>query len=272
MTRRIAHISDLHFGRHDQTIVEGLARDLAALAPDLLVVSGDLTQRARRHEFAAARALLDQLALPMLVVPGNHDIPLYNLGRRFIGPLRRYRRYITTVRQPSFCDAELAVVGLDTARALVISGGRINADQLAEVRALFQRLPSDCLRIIVTHHPLMAPPDRPMMPLVGRAEAAAACFAETGVDLVLAGHFHDSFTADLKQQYPGLSRSILVVHAGTATSTRTRAAPNAFNMIEVDGNEIRVGVREWRDGVFAEAASANYRREANGWVRYPAAI
>ena len=105
--RRIAHLSDLHFGRHDDEIVTGLLRALKAIAPDIYVISGDLTQRARRAQFAAAKAFVDELratGLPVIVVPGNHDVPLYDVARRFMRPLNRFRRYIEAKPYPFVAD------------------------------------------------------------------------------------------------------------------------------------------------------------------------
>src|SRR5271166_2836489 len=134
--RTIAHLSDLHFGRHDAAVAEALVADLAALRPDLVVISGDLTQRARRGEFAAARAFLDRLPAPFIAVPGNHDVPLYDLVRRTFRPLHRFARYITDLSHPFFADAEIAVLGINTARSMAISSGRISHDQMQAIRLI----------------------------------------------------------------------------------------------------------------------------------------
>jgi len=114
--RKLAHISDLHFGRIDEAVVEALLADLRSLGPDLIVVSGDLTQRGHRHQFQAARAFLDRFEAPYLVVPGNHDIPGVNMLARFAAPFARYQRYIERDMRPLHLDAEIAVLGLNTAR------------------------------------------------------------------------------------------------------------------------------------------------------------
>ncbi len=114
--RKLAHISDLHFGRIDEEVVEALLADLRSLGPDLIVVSGDLTQRGHRHQFREARAFLDRLSAPYLVVPGNHDIPGVNMLARFAAPFARYQRYIERDMRPLHLDAEIAVLGLNTAR------------------------------------------------------------------------------------------------------------------------------------------------------------
>src|SRR6187397_3032956 len=124
--RRVAHISDLHFGRTNPTVVAALILKLRDLAPDVVVVSGDLTQRARARQFQEARHFLDALDRPTIVVPGNHDVPLENLFDRFFRPFAKYRKYITEDLSPTFHDEELAVVGINTARSFTRASGRIN--------------------------------------------------------------------------------------------------------------------------------------------------
>ena len=126
MARTIVHLSDLHFGRVDPAILPALRRAVAVAAPDLVAVSGDITQRARIAEFKAAAHFLETLPAPLLVVPGNHDLPLYNVLLRWLSPLDRYRRFITSDLAPFYEDAEIAVLGVNTARALTFKDGRIN--------------------------------------------------------------------------------------------------------------------------------------------------
>jgi len=128
--RVLAHLSDLHFGRSEAAVVSSLVSALEKVRPDLIVISGDLTQRARPAQFREARAFLDALGAPTLVVPGNHDVPLYNVLQRFFTPLGRYRRYIGRDTEPVYHDEEIAVVGVNTARAATFKGGRVAAGQL----------------------------------------------------------------------------------------------------------------------------------------------
>src|SRR5438552_3952786 len=115
--RILAHISDLHFGRTDAIVAEGLLKDIDTQKPDLIVVSGDLTQRARSLQFEEAKEYLARLHYPQLIVPGNHDIPLFDIFRRFFFPLTRYKKYITEDTTPEFIDEEIAVYGINTARS-----------------------------------------------------------------------------------------------------------------------------------------------------------
>src|SRR5213593_2266921 len=132
--RTLVHLSDLHFGRVDEQIIEPLISAVTQINPDLVAVSGDLTQRARSQQFREARAFLDALPQPQIVVPGNHDVPLHNVFSRFLQPLAKYRRYISEDLQPFFQDEEIAVLGVNTARSLTLKGGRINEEQVAWMR------------------------------------------------------------------------------------------------------------------------------------------
>src|SRR5471032_2296443 len=176
--RTIVHLSDLHFGRVDEALLAPLRQLVNALAPDVLVVSGDLTQRARREEFQAARAFLDTLPGPQIVVPGNHDIPLYNVARRFLTPLLHYQRYVTLDLAPRYVDEEIAVLGINTARSLTFKDGRINGAQIAQIRQRLGQADPHLTRIIVTHHPFDLPEASDADKLVNRAPEAMAAFAE----------------------------------------------------------------------------------------------
>src|SRR6187455_1732046 len=190
--RTLAHISDLHFGRTDPAVIEPLLRRLAEVGPQLVAVSGDLTQRARAGQFEEARTFLDRLPAPRLVVPGNHDVPLYRVWERFLSPLGKYRRYIDADLEPSFVDDEIAVLGVNTARALTFKGGRINEEQIESLRQRLQPLPEARTKVIVTHHPFDIPDEPDNEELGGRADKAMKAFADCGVDLLLSGHFHAS--------------------------------------------------------------------------------
>lgn len=243
--RTLVHLSDLHFGRVDQALLEPLSDLIRRLAPDLLVVSGDLTQRARSEEFIAARAFLDGLPVPRIVVPGNHDIPLHNLFDRFLRPLNKYRRYITDELQPFFLDEEIAVAGVNTARSLTIKDGRINAEQMAQVGERFAGLPESMVKVIVTHHPFDLPDQYHRAERVGRAGPAMQAFADCGADLLLAGHLHASHAGTTAAHYPIDGFAALVVQAGTATSTRGRGEANSFNVIRAAPGHISTERHAW---------------------------
>ncbi|HVO02698.1 MAG TPA: metallophosphoesterase [Candidatus Cybelea sp.] len=263
--RTIAHLSDLHFGAVDPETVPEIVTAVAQADPDLVVVSGDLTQRARARQFAAARAFLDQLPRPQIVVPGNHDVPLWNLLARGFTPIEKYKRFIGPELEPFFADEEMAVLGLNTARAFTIQGGRINRRQAERVRAVFERSPEKAMRIVVTHHPFddRRNVDRPN--IVGRAAMAMRVFAIAGVDVVLSGHQHLARAASSAIRYPG--HRALLVQAGTATSFRQRGETNSFNLLRVSGAKLAIDRLEWDPTAkqFTKASSVAFRETEEGW-------
>ncbi len=265
--RTLVHLSDLHFGRTDPLVLEPLLATIAAIAPDVVVVSGDLTQRARSAEFRAARDFLARIAAPMIVVPGNHDVPLYRVWERFLSPLGKFTRYFGRDLEPSFVDAEIAVIGINTARSLTFKDGRINDEQMTAIHRLLDPLDERVVKIVVTHHPFDLPDDTGEVRLVGRASEAMEVFARCGVDLLLAGHFHTSQAGDTSKRHEIASYSALVVQAGTATSTRGRGEENSFNVLRVASDEIVVERQAWRPehSSFASAGSERFVRDGGRW-------
>lgn len=269
---RIAHLSDLHFGRHDPVIVQGLLARLNELRPNLVVISGDFTQRARRVEFAAARAFLDGIeaaGLEWLAVPGNHDMPLYDLTRRMLAPLGRYRKYIAEEVCPRWEGARMAIQGLNSARRLTGKNGRVSAEQSDLVERSLGGVSDDRLRVVVTHHPLVELPWGPggeVLESAQRADAARDAFAASGVHMLLAGHHHRIHAAQSPTARTD-GRSLLVVQAGTATSTRTRNEPNSFNLIEAGLPEVTVAVEDWDGARFARSREDGFRLRDEQWDR-----
>ena len=266
--RTIVHLSDLHFGRVDAALLLPLAETVGALAPDVVVVSGDLTQRARSVQFIQARAFLARLPGPQIVVPGNHDVPLYNVVDRLLRPLHKFRRYIEPSLTPSFHDDELAVLGVNTARSLVLKNGRINVAQLESLREALSRLHEDVVKVVVTHHPFDVPSHLGSGQRVGRAELAMGMFAQYGADVLLAGHLHTSRSAGTGDRYALAGYEALVVSAGTATSTRGRGEANSFNVLRLEKDRIEVERFEWlRDARrFEPTSSEVFERRLKGWA------
>ncbi|KAF1042916.1 MAG: 3',5'-cyclic adenosine monophosphate phosphodiesterase CpdA [Herbaspirillum frisingense] len=265
--RTVIHLSDLHFGRTDPDIIEPLIAQVHELKPDLVVVSGDLTQRARSVQFKEARRFLDALPHPQLVVPGNHDVPLFNVAARLLQPLRKYRRYIGEDLQPVYMDDEIVVVGINTARSLTIKDGRVNDRQIEMARRQLAATGDSTVKIIVTHHPFDLPPGPQHHDLVGKAVPAMRAFALCGADLLLAGHVHTSSAVSSAGRYDIPGYSALVVQAGTATSTRGRGETNSFNVLQVEAHQIVVHRLGWQPGErsFALAASQTFVQRGSEW-------
>lgn len=267
--RVIAHLSDIHFGRVDEKLMGPLIETINAIEPHLVAVSGDLTQRARSAEFKAARAFLDSLPKPQIIVPGNHDVPLHNPFSRFLQPLHKYRRFITDDLQPFYADEEIAVVGISTARSLTIKGGRVNSSQVEWMRDKLCSFRNEVTKVVVTHHPFDLPEGHDEDDLVGRSRFAMEALASCGADLFLAGHLHISHTSHTAKRYKIHGHSALVVQAGTAASTRGRGEANSFNVIRVSHPEIAVERLVWEqgNGAFIASSRENFRQTNDGWVR-----
>ena len=265
--RVIVHLSDIHFGRIDLTTVQPLAAAISRIRPDLLAVSGDLTQRARRTEFAQARRFLDSLPFPRLVVPGNHDVPLYNVFTRFLRPLARYTHAITSNLAPVHRDEEMIVVGVNTARSWTWGEGRINAAQVDEIVDRLGGVPDGLIRIVVTHHPFDLPEGVKEKRLLGRAVMAMRKLSSAGADLFLAGHLHVSHIGHTAERYNIEGHSALVVQAGTV-STRSRGEHPSFNVVRVERPTIAVERLVWNPErrIFEEAAASHFRHTPTGWV------
>jgi 3',5'-cyclic AMP phosphodiesterase CpdA len=265
--RVIVHVSDIHFGRIDPATVQSLGDAISRMRPDLLAVSGDLTQRARRTEFAQARRFLDALPFPRLVVPGNHDVPLYNVFTRFFTPLARYTHAITADLAPVHRDEEMIVVGVNTARSWTWGEGRINATQVEGIVQHLAGAPKALIRIVVTHHPFDLPEGVKETRLLGRAAMAMEQLALAGADLFLAGHLHISHIGHTAERYNIAGHSALVVQAGTV-STRSRGEQPSFNLLRIERPRISVERLVWDPGRsgFAAMAASHFVHTDGGWL------
>lgn len=272
---RIAHLSDIHFGANDPKIVAATETWLAEARPDLVILSGDFTQRARVAQFREASAYLERLRSAghqLLTVPGNHDIPLYDVVRRFAAPLTRYRRYIGAELCPWFENDEIAVLGLNTARSLTFKDGRVNEDQMALLERRFKAVPGHKTRILVTHHPLFAMPighGGELSEAVGRHECAIEAVRRAGVRIALAGHFHRTY-AEAARKMVEKAGAALVIQAGTATSTRLRNdEPQSFNWIHTNGSDaIELQVMVWDGAAFQRGDHVAYSYRDEDWSRH----
>ncbi len=244
----LLHFSDIHFGPpfHPE-IGEALLRFTQEVHLDAIVASGDFTQRAKEEQFRDARAFLDRLPpVPLVVTPGNHDVPLYRIAERLTDPYRHYRRYISEELDTVTTLPGAVIVALNsTAPYRAITNGRIHAWQLDFAREAFAGTDAETFRIVVAHHHFAPPPDFEGAEAMPKAKRALDAFTRMRVDAVLGGHLHRAYIGNSLDVYSGADREhgIVIVQSGTTTSRRGRARErekNSFNLLRLDGRMIRV--------------------------------
>lgn len=224
----LLQISDPHFGTEQPQVVDALTTLVRLQQPDLLVLSGDITQRARPVQFQAARTWMDRLGVPVVAIPGNHDIPLFDVWTRIRRPYARHTAAFGAELEPYFSSVDLMVVCVNTTRAWRHKHGQVSAQQMDRVAQLLVKAKPEQLRVVVVHHPIAVTraEDAPHR-LRGHA-AALQRWAEAGADLVMGGHIHLPYVMAVH----GLARPLWVVQAGTAVSARVRAGvPNSVNLL-----------------------------------------
>lgn len=244
----ILHMSDLHFGPpYVPRVGEALLTAADAIQPDLVVASGDFTQRAKPEQFAEARAFLDRLPkVPIVVVPGNHDVPLWRVFERIFSPYRWYREYIADELDHVLeVDGAVIVALNSTAPLRATTNGRIDAAQLEFCRSAFENAPEGAVRIVVAHHHFAPAPDYEGGQVMPRAKRAIDVFTELEVDLIMGGHLHRAYIGNSLDLYPGPDRDhgITIVQSGTSTSRRGRVRErekNSFNVVRVGDDVVRV--------------------------------
>ena len=266
----LLHLSDLHFGAHLPQLVEAVAERCDVEQPDLVVISGDFTQRARTEQFAEAGRFVERLKAAgheVLAVPGNHDIPLYDVLRRFLSPLARYKKFIGDELCPFVELDGVSVLGLNTARSATFKDGSISHEQIRFVRDTFAGTDPAKVRVLVTHHPLFALPvgDGELGAPVDHQQDALAAIAEAGIDLLLAGHNHRA-SNQASELVKGAGRA-LVIQAGTATSYRVRDERQSFNHLAIDAEGVTVTVEQWSGHCFERGSAARFARQGEHWAR-----
>ena len=267
---RLIHLSDLHFGAHEPHLVEAVAERVDEERPDLVVISGDFTQRARTEQFEEACKFLERLrdaGHEVLGVPGNHDVPLYDVLRRFLSPLTRYQRYIDETLCPIHELPGVTVLGINTARSLTFKDGRVSKEQIQFIRDTFERTDRNAMRILVTHHPLFALPVGDTGEVegpAGRSEMALDAAADAGVDMLLAGHHHTASVHSARDLVTRAGPS-LVVQAGTATSYRLRDEQQSFNRIDIAGDVVTLTLQTWSGEKFESGTEQRYELVEDHW-------
>jgi 3',5'-cyclic AMP phosphodiesterase CpdA len=252
---RILHLSDLHFGRERADLVDAVLSQAQQLAPDLVVISGDLTQRARPHELAAARRFVEALPTPVLVVPGNHDIPGVT-PRRLLAPWHRWQQVFPDGFEPVFRGADLTAVGANSVRVggpyLDWSRGGLDDAQVERLARRLEQSPATDLRVLALHHPLLLTEAGRHRGLVGGAAPALRRLARAGLDVALGGHVH--------LPYAGRVQGVVVAHAGTTVSDRLVGVANGFNVLDADRASIQVEHWQATDGRFVPGKRSRFPR------------
>lgn len=245
----LVQISDPHFGTEQAPVVEALVRLVREHSPAIAILSGDITQRARRAQFRAARAFVDRLSVPTtLVIPGNHDIPLFNLAARVAQPYAEFRRAFGRDLEPAFETDALLVLTLNTTRAYLHEKGAVSPRQIERVARRLERAGASQLRIVVTHQPVSVTRQEDRADLLHGHERAVRRWAAAGADLILGGHIHLPFVQALHEAGHALPREVWAVQAGTAVSSRVRNdAGNSVNLIRCAGPSVprRCSVEQW---------------------------
>jgi 3',5'-cyclic AMP phosphodiesterase CpdA len=271
----LAHLSDVHFGRiSDERVVGALVDEVNDADLDLVVVSGDLTQRARRNEFKAARAMLDAFGPPVIVVPGNHDVRAWwhNPFDRLWRSSKRYRKYISEDVTPQFAADGLAAFGLNSAHGWTIKGGRIRPEHVDEMEAFFGRQPDDAFRVLTVHHHLLLLDGLGNHDISRGARLALEAAQSARVDLVLCGHLHTSHVAPVELAPAGdagRGHRLVIASAGTATSNRGRGTDrgvNFYNWIEIGADQFSVCERQFDPdtGRFETERTTTFDRDTTG--------
>lgn len=233
--KRVLHISDLHFGRIHPPAIESLEHFLATQDKklDLIVMTGDWTQRARKDQYKAAAEFIGRSAVPVLTVPGNHDIPLYNFFARLLQPLRNYNKYIRKLTTDIFEDPEMVIVGFKTANQYRMVEGRILQHDIERAAKAFSKVPPSALRIIACHHPVFQPKALSKI----RPRHLARAVLELKPHIILSGHSHLNW---IELVETGHHHQTLHVSAGSATSNRLRGEVNSFHIIEADNQKVKI--------------------------------
>jgi 3',5'-cyclic AMP phosphodiesterase CpdA len=252
---RLLHISDTHFGTEQAPVVQALVRLAQASRPDVLVLSGDITQRAKREQFRDARAFCDSLGIPLrLTLPGNHDISLLNVFDRVVHPYEDYLREFGPELEPRLDTPELCVIGVKTTRRWRHKNGQVSAAQVEEVSDRLHQASAAQLRIVVVHQPVHVLRERDEHDRLHGWDIAVHAWADAGADIVMGGHIHLPYVCELSGIVPSLGRRMWCVQAGTAVSSRVRReAPNSVNLLHFDATATPLACRVERWD-YAEAA------------------
>ncbi len=246
---RLLQISDLHFGTESPEVVEALLAFSGEIKPDVLVVSGDITQRATTEQFSQASAFCNRLQIArMICLPGNHDIPLFNLWRRLVSPYAGYQRAFGQVLEPGLLTDSLCIASVNTTRWWRHKNGEVSAAQIERVCTQLSLANPQQLRMVVVHQPVHVLRPQDEHDRLRGWQPAVRAWAAAGADIVMGGHIHLPYVCELSLQGSNLARRMWCVQAGTAVSSRVRReAPNSVNLLEFsfEGQSSHCAVERW---------------------------
>ena len=262
--KRLVHLSDLHFGRDRAELLDPLLRAIRELQPHLVVISGDLTQRATAEQFKAAAGFIEKIGIQVLTIPGNHDVPLHNVLMRFFLPWWRYRRWINRDLEPTYADDAMTVVGVNTVDPFSWERGWLTSRAMRRACQVFRAATDRRIHVLVAHHPLDHAPDEPKQLMRG-ATRGIGHLRDCGADVVLSGHLH-SWRAEPFASVEG-QHAPLQVHAGTSLSNRLRGEDNDFNLLELEPGSITVVRHAYDDANagFVPMTTRVFRLTLSGW-------
>ena len=247
--KRLLQISDLHFGTEQPLVMQALLALSAQKTPDVLVVSGDITQRASAGQFSRARAFCDQLGIAQMVsLPGNHDIPLFNAFARVLHPYAAYQKAFGQVLEPGLMTPALCLLTVNTTRWWRHKNGEVSVAQIDRVCEQLSRAAPEQLRVVVVHQPVHVLRPQDEHDRLRGWQPAVRAWAAGGADIVMGGHIHLPYVCELSATVSGLNRRMWCVQAGTAVSSRIRReAPNSVNLLgfENEGDGVRCCVERW---------------------------
>lgn len=258
----LLHISDLHFGRILTDVLDGLKQKIDAIEPDMIIISGDLTQRATEREYQQASEFLNDLQAPYFIIPGNHDLSSFRIIERFFWPWRKWHKWIQRDLEAQHETDNYRLIGINTARKAGFytdwSRGRISSTQIQHITQQVLNAPEHQLQLLVAHHPFWLPPEYEARHLIGGRDKALTAFKDTGLDVILSGHVH--------LDYCRVVNGIIVSHAGTTTSDRLLPHnTNSFNVISGDKSSLTIARHHWNQSDFQLSTSQAFYRDNGGW-------
>ena len=261
--KKIVHISDLHFGTENSEVVNHLIDDINDFKPDVVVVSGDLTQRAKTKEFIKAESFLKKLEYHTVVIPGNHDIPLYNIWDRIVNPFKKYDKYFEETDR-YYSDDKLEIIGLNSVRNLRWKSGKLSSEQLDTGTADFKNSDMNIIRVLVVHHNLFHISSKRDAVKIFKTKLLQNWLMKNQIYLVLFGHDHKSMVKPIIYDDDNIF-DLILIQAGSGTSNRTRGYPNSYNTVEVSDNDCTIKIKEFKEDKFEIKSVQHFIKKSTGW-------